>query len=145
LNFDTDLELFFPENYIESISERMNLYRKLDNMEDEKSLKIFENQLIDRFGKLPKQSRELINVVFMRFYAINLGIEKIIIKNKKMVIYLVSNKNSPFYESQIFQNILIFLQKNPKICQIKEKKDKMFISIENVNNIEKAIFILNKI
>ncbi len=142
---DTDLELFFPENYIESISERMHLYRKLDNMEDEKSLKIFENQLIDRFGKLPKQSRELINVVFMRFYAINLGMEKIIIKNKKMVIYLVSNKNSPFYESQIFQNILVFLQKNPKICQIKEKKDKMFISIENVNNIEKAIFILNKI
>ena len=81
---DTDLELLFPDDYVSSISERVLLYRELDDLKSEETLKIFEGTLIDRFGSLPKPASELLNVVRLRWKAITLNMEKLIIKDKKI-------------------------------------------------------------
>ncbi len=142
---DTDMELLFPDEYIQSVSERMLLYRELDSMETEESLHQFQEGLVDRFGKLPQQSIELLEVVRLRWIAIELGIERIILKNKKMVCYFVSNPESAYYQSPVFTNILQYVQKNTGKCRMKEKKDKLSLSFEKISSIVKAKGILEEI
>jgi len=142
---DTDLELLFPDVYIESISERMRLYRALDSMKNEKELADFETQLNDRFGEIPKQSKELLHVVRLRWLAIELGIERITLKQQKMTLYFVSNKNSLFYQSGIFTSILNYAQKNPKKCHFKESKEKLNLIFDNVKTLEKGLGALRDI
>jgi transcription-repair coupling factor (superfamily II helicase) len=142
---DTDLEIMFPESYIENITERIKLYRELDNIQDEENLKKFELHLIDRFGPVPLPTIDLMNIVRMRWMAIKMGFERISIKNERMTIYFVSNQKSPYYQSSVFNKILAFIQKNPRLFQMKEGKDKLSMSIENTGSINKAIELLNKI
>lgn len=142
---DTDMELLFPDKYIQSISERMLLYRELDNLETEESLVKFEAGLLDRFGKLPNQSKELLEVVRLRWLAIDLGIERIILKDKKMICYFISDQQSPYYQSPIFTKVLQFVQQNPGKCRMKEKKDKLSLSFEQVKSIQTAKAILEQI
>ena len=136
---DTDMQLLFPDTYIESITERMKLYKELDNIKDDDSLNKFTDKLIDRFGKLPNESKELVKVVQLRRFAINLGIEKIVLKNKKMSCYFISNQESSFYSSKIFTKILEFLQFNPKFCSLKEKNNKLSLNFVEIKNINSAI------
>ncbi len=142
---DTDMELLFPDNYIQSISERMLLYRELDSMENEESLQQYELGLIDRFGKLPSSSLQLLEVVRLRWLAIELGIERIILKNQKMICYFISDQQSPFYQSAIFSKVLNFVQQNSGKCRMKEKKEKLSLSFENINTISVAKVILDEI
>jgi transcription-repair coupling factor (superfamily II helicase) len=142
---DTDMELLFPDKYIQSISERMLLYRELDNLENEKGLEKFEAGLIDRFGELPGPSKELLEVVRLRWKAIDLGIERIILKNKKMICYFIADQQSPFYQSPAFTKVLQFVQKNPGKCRMKEKKDKLSLSFDKVKTIQAAKMILEEI
>ncbi len=136
---DTDLEVLFPDDYIENISERIKLYRELDNIQNEEGLKKFEIAILDRFGEIPKQTLELFNVVRLRWIAIELGFEKIILKNRKMVGYFVANQQSPFYQSPIFSKVLQFMQFNPSICNMKEIKNKLTLSFENIKDLQTAI------
>jgi len=142
---DTDMELLFPDDYIRNISERIRLYRELDNIENEEKIHEFEQQLNDRFGQVPQATRELINVVRLRWIAKQLGFEKIILRNEKMLIWFVSNKDSSYYHSAIFENILGFVQKHPKIFQMKEAKDKLSMTAEHVSTINHAIQLLDQI
>lgn len=142
---DTDMELLFPDQYIQSISERMLLYRELDNMETEDALQQFELGLIDRFGKLPKASQELLEVVRLRWVAIEIGIERIILKNKKMICYFVSNQQSDYYQSPAFTKVLQFVQQNPSKCKMKEKKDKLSLSFDQIKSILSAKAVLDEI
>ncbi|MGQ8338086.1 transcription-repair coupling factor [Sunxiuqinia sp. A32] len=142
---DTDMELLFPDSYIQSVSERMLLYRELDSMENSEGLLQFENGLIDRFGKLPPNSKELLEVVRLRWVAIELGIERIILKNQKMICYFISDQQSPYYQSPVFGKILQFVQTNPSKCRMKEKKDKLSLSFERVKSISVAKIILEEI
>ncbi|GET20987.1 transcription-repair coupling factor [Prolixibacter denitrificans] len=142
---DTDLELLFPESYISSISERMLLYRELDNIEDNDALEQFRAQLIDRFGKLPDSTIELLEVVRLRWTAIELNLEKIILKNKKMICYFPSDQQSPFYQTGLFGNILQWLQTHPKKCRIKESKGKLSIIFSEVTSIQHAVTLLSEI
>ncbi|MFP4023804.1 MAG: transcription-repair coupling factor [Thiohalospira sp.] len=142
---DTDLEILFPDSYISNISERVRLYRELDNTESEEQLVNFESQLKDRFGKIPPQTIELMNVVRLRWMAVNLGIEKIILKNNKLVAYFISDQESLFYKSEVFSKILGFLQKNPKSIKMKEMNNKLSMSINKVESIKKAIDIFQLI
>lgn len=135
---DTDLEILFPETYIESISERIRLYRELDNMETEEELGKFELQLSDRFGVLPEASVELLNVVRLRWLALDLGIEKLILKNKKLVLYFISDQDSAFYQSPQFSKVLQFVQTQPLSCKMKEDKNKLSLRFEKIGNIKKA-------
>lgn len=142
---DTDLELLFPESYINNISERIRLYRELDNIETEEKLFSFENNLKDRFGEIPEQTIELMNIVRLRWIAVKLGFEKIILKNNKMVVYFISNQESPFYKSAIFSGILSFIQQNPKGIIMKEINNKLTMSFIKVFSIQIAIEKLQKI
>ena len=144
-HIDTDLELLFPDYYISNISERIKLYRELDNIDNENSLLEFEAKLIDRFGEIPRQSHELLNIVRLRWIAIKLGIEKIILKNNKMIIYFISNQTSPFYQSDTFMSILNFVQKQKSNCKMQEKNNKLSLTLENTTNISQAISTLHKI
>ncbi|NOQ24055.1 MAG: transcription-repair coupling factor [Bacteroidales bacterium] len=142
---DTDLELLLPDNYINSISERIRLYRELDNIETEEKLLDFENQLKDRFGELPIQTIELMNVVRLRWIALELGFEKIILKSGRMVTYFINNQESPYYKSTIFSKILSFIQQNPKDIKMKESKNKLTMSFDHVKDVQNAIEKIRKI
>jgi transcription-repair coupling factor (superfamily II helicase) len=142
---DTDLELLFHEDYIPGNSERMMLYRELDNIENEEQLRQFKSGLIDRFGKLPHESKELLEVVQLRWKAINLGIEKIILKNKKMICYFISDQQSRFYQSTDFITIVQFVQNSKTRGQMKEINNKLTLTFSNVYNVETADYIINEI
>jgi transcription-repair coupling factor (superfamily II helicase) len=142
---ETDMELLFPDQYIQSISERMLLYRELDSLGTEESLHQFELGLTDRFGPLPAASKELLEVVRLRWIAIDLGMERIIMKNKKMICYFVSDQKSPYYQSPVFTKVLQYIQKNPGRCRMKEKEGKLSLRFDPVETIVTAKTILTEI
>ena len=142
---ETDLEVLIPDEYVENITERVGLYQQLDNSKTEDDLSTFEKQLIDRFGPVPEQTKQLINIVRLRWLAMKLGFEKLVLKNKRMNGWFITNKNSPFYQSETFSKILSFVQNNPKICQMKQGEEKLSLLIENIKNIDAAIELLKKI
>jgi transcription-repair coupling factor (superfamily II helicase) len=142
---DTDLELLFPDDYIRNVSERVRLYRELDNTETEEKLLEFKQQLIDRFGPLPEPTEELLNVVRLRWIAKILGFEKIIIKNDKMFVHFIANQMSAYYQTNIFEKIIRFVQSNPGVFQMKETKEKLTMVIDNVTSISKAMKLLGQL
>jgi transcription-repair coupling factor (superfamily II helicase) len=141
-NIDTDLELLFPDEYISSISERMLLYRELDNMENETMLGLFEKGLIDRFGPIPEASRELLDVVRLRWIAISLNMERIILKESRMICYLPSDPSSKYYQSIHFQKLMQWIVQNPSKCRVKEGKGKLSINFSEISSLRKAVNIL---
>jgi transcription-repair coupling factor (superfamily II helicase) len=144
-NIDTDLELLFPDQYISSISERMLLYRELDNMENETMIQLFEKGLVDRFGPIPEPSRELIDVVRLRWIAISLNVERIILKESRMICYLPSDPASNYYQSLHFQKLMQWIVQNPSKCRVKEGKGKLSIIFPGVVTLNKAVSLLTAI
>jgi transcription-repair coupling factor (superfamily II helicase) len=144
-NVETDMEMRLPESYVNSISERMSLYRELDNIENDDELTRFESQLADRFGIIPEPARELLEVVRLRWVAIKLGMERIILKNGKMICHFIADQKSPFYQSPTFTGVLNWLQQNPGRCKMKEEKDKLSMTFEKVKSVSKAKVILTEI
>jgi transcription-repair coupling factor (superfamily II helicase) len=142
---DTDLELLFPDEYISNVSERIRLYRELDNIQTEEKLLDFQKQLEDRFGALPKQSVELLNIVRLRWLAVNLGFERIILKNGKLLVYFITNQMSPYYKSEVFVKVINFIQQNSKLFHMKEGKEKLTMTIDNISGIENAIKLMTRI
>jgi transcription-repair coupling factor (superfamily II helicase) len=142
---ESDFEMMFPMDYIESVSERMNLYRQLDNMNNEIELAGFEKELVDRFGKIPPQGIELIQVVRLRWLAKSFGFEKMILKNDKWIAYLVSNAQSAYYQSDIFGKLLTYISHNPRRCQLREVKGKRSIVISSIHSISESYSILQAI
>lgn len=144
-HLETDLELLLPDTYVSSIPERMKLYKELDSIQTPEQLNKFEANLTDRFGALPSQAQELMNVVRLRWLAISLGMEKLVLKNEIMIAYFISNQLSPFYRSQHFVHILGYIQKNPKRFKLKEGKDKLSLVANDVKNIQEALSLLQQI
>jgi transcription-repair coupling factor (superfamily II helicase) len=142
---DTDLEILLPDEYINNVSERIRLYRELDNIPDEKGLSAFENTLIDRFGTIPAQTIELLNVVRLRWRALNLGMEKIIMKNSTMIIYFIQDPKSQYYQSAVFGNVLNFVQRMGRRVVLKEENLRLSLRIPEIKNVKTAIDILDKI
>ncbi len=145
VQIESDLELLFAATYIPNDSERITLYRELDNMEQETDIMNFVARLEDRFGKIPKEGRELIMVVRLRRLAKQLGMEKVVLKNGRMTLFLVSNIDSPYYQSKAFDKLLAFVQKNHRRCELKEKNNKRFIAIKDVETVETACMIMNEV
>lgn len=142
---ESDLEMYFPDNYIPGASERMLLYRELDNINEEKNLDEYRKRLEDRFGPVPQQGEELMHVVALRRIGKRLGCEKIILKQDNMHLQFVSNPKSYFYQSDAFNSILSYIATYPKRCNLKEKKGKRLMVISNVTSSKDAIEILRKI
>ncbi len=142
---DTDQELLFPDEYIANISERLRLYRKLDDLETEKDLLDFSRQLEDRFGPVPSPSQELMNVVRLRNIAKKLGFQKIVLKRQTLIMHFVSNRNSAYYNSPVFSRILTSIQKQHQLYRIREIRGKLTLTVPDVKNIAKALEILTTI
>jgi len=142
---DTDLEILFPDTYINNVSERIRLYRELDNIPDESGLAAFENSLLDRFGTIPPQTIELLNVVRLRWRALNLGMEKIIIKNATMIIYFIQDPKSKYYQSGVFGSILNFVQHMGRSVVLKEENQRLSLRVPQIKNVKSAIGVLDKI
>ena len=120
----------------------MLLYRELDNLESEEALVQFEAGLADRFGKLPDETIELIEVVRLRWVAIELGMEKIILKNQKMVCHFISDPQSPFYQSATFGKVLQYVQTHHQTCRMKEGNNKLSLTFEKIKTVKKAKEVL---
>lgn len=139
---ESDMELLFPATYIPNDSERISIYQELDNMNNDNDIQAFIHKLEDRFGKIPQEGRELILVVRLRMLAKSLGIEKVVLKNERMNLFLISNPDSPYYQSSTFDKLLDYIQKYPRNCELKEKNGKRSVSIKNVPNVETGCMIL---
>jgi len=144
-NVESDLEVHFPASYIPNDSERILLYRELDAMEDERDIEQFRIKLQDRFGKIPEKGEELIRIVRLRRIARKLGIEKIVLKAGKMLIYLVSQTDSAYYQSEAFDKLLRYVQKNYKRTQFSEKNNRRSLSIQAIDTVEKAVKVLEEV
>lgn len=157
--FECDLQVNFPPEYIENISERITLYRELDSLRDENELLAFEKRLIDRFGPLPEQAHELLNVVRLRWICCRLGIDKILLKGERMALYLPQN-NDAYYQSEVFANLIQYALSRPQRCmfhdepvktkglteqELKTIPHKRYVTIQNVKTISGAINLLTKI
>ncbi|MGZ3883263.1 MAG: transcription-repair coupling factor [Bacteroidia bacterium] len=142
---DTDMQLLIPDTYVSNLTERLVLYRELDNIIKEEDLLLYEANLRDRFGPLPLEALELINVVRLRWKAMKLGFEKLTLKNGKMLAYFVSQKNSDYFNSPVFKAALSFAQQYPNLCRLKEQNNKLLLTVEDVPTISKASGVLLQI
>jgi transcription-repair coupling factor (superfamily II helicase) len=135
---ETDFELLIPESYVSNISERLNLYSKLDNIKKEEELQAFAQSVQDRFGPIPDVVNDLFETVRLRWLAEKLGFEKLLLKNEVMKCYFVPSSKESYYKSEIFGQVLRFIQTQPKFCKIKEVKNRLILTIAGVNSIHKA-------
>ncbi|WP_408611239.1 transcription-repair coupling factor [Flavobacterium odoriferum] len=149
IQIDTDFELLFPDEYINNITERLNLYNELSQIKDEVTLQQYEQKLIDRFGALPKPAIALLNSVRIKWKATAMGIERLMMKQGKMVGYFIGDQQSDFYQSNRFMNVLQFAQRNGNVCKIKEKETKnglrLLLTFDNVKSVNKALELLEGI
>ena len=146
---ESDLEMYFPDQYVPNDSERMLLYRELDNIKSDKELDAYRQRMLDRFGQLPKQAVELLHVVPLRRCGKRLGCEKIMLKQGRMYLYFVSNPNSPYYQSSIFDRIIDFATQNIRRCNLREQPVaqglKRSMVVNDVPTVEEGVNVLKNI
>ena len=148
---ESDLTLGFPPTYIENISERISLYRELDSLSDEEALLAYQKRLIDRFGKLPEEAEQLLNVVRLRWLCCRLGIEKVILKQERLSLYFTT-KSEKYWQSEMFSKVVEFVMTRPQRCRLVEDKDRKgkptgrrYATVQQVKTISGALTLLNKI
>ncbi len=149
VQIDTDFEILFPDDYVNNISERLNLYKQLSDLNEEEELQTFEKNIIDRFGEFPTQVQDLLDSVRIKWLAKSLGLEKVILKQKRLVGYFVSDQQSDFYQTEAFTRMLKYVQQNSKSCVMKEKQTKnglrLLITFIKIDSVKKALTTLEKI
>jgi transcription-repair coupling factor (superfamily II helicase) len=142
-HLDTDFELLYPDDYINNVTERLNLYTELNTIKDEKGLENYEAQLIDRFGELPSEADDLLNSVRLKWIATSIGLEKVVLKQEKLIGYFIADQQSEFYQSPNFTKVLRFVQSNGSICKMKEKQTRnglrLLLVFEGITSIDKAL------
>ena len=144
-SLESDLELYFPDQYVPSDSERMLLYRELDGLQTDEQVAAYRTRLIDRFGPVPHCGEELMRVVPLRRIGQSLGCEKIVLKQQRMTLYFVTQNDSPFYQSEAFGLLLDYVAHNPRRCNFREVNGKRSMVIGDVPTIEEAVQILTSI
>ena len=146
---ESDIEMYFPDHYVPNDSERMLLYRELDNLANrndlDAALEAYRSRLRDRFGEIPEVAEELIRVVPLRVYGKQLGIEKVMLKQQKMYLYFVNNADSPYYQSEAFGKVIDYVSRNPRQCNFREANGKRSIVVSSVPSVEIALTICHAI
>jgi transcription-repair coupling factor (superfamily II helicase) len=149
IQIDADFEILFPDSYINVITERLSLYNQLGEIKTEEALQKFELEIIDRFGKLPKPVIDLLDSVRIKWIAKKLGIEKLILKQQRMLCYFISDQQSSFYQSPVFTKVLQYVQQNGSSCVMKEKASKsgpkLLLTFIKITSVKKALETLQKI
>ena len=142
---ESDLEMYFPDSYVPGSSERMLLYRELDNIEDDNELAAYRQRLIDRFGPIPHEGEELMNVVALRRVGKRLGCEKLMLKQGRMTMQFVSNPMSAYYKSKAFDSVLNYIGRHPRRCDLKEVKGRRMMHVSDVGSANEGLSILREI
>ena len=142
---DTDNEILIPDDYVSNIEERLNLYKTLNEIENEENLLIFEKNLVDRFGKIPQEIHVLFKAIKLRWKGKEIGFERIILKNDSLRAYFSSNNNSIYFESQSFKKVLSYLKKNPKDCELKEINGKLSLRSESAFEVQNVLDLFSNI
>ena len=149
VNIDTDLELMLPDSYVQSIEERLSLYQKLAEIQNKEDLQKFENELTDRFGKLPSEAKNLLKSVELKWIAAEIGFDKIVVKNGVFLGYFPPNPQDKFYQSDKFRHIISYLSQNPKDATLKEKhsadSNQLMMRKENVQHVDEVNAVLERI
>ena len=148
---DSDLSLCFPVTYIENISERISLYRELDSLDNEEALLGYQKRLIDRFGALPEEAEQLLNVVRLRWLCCQIGIEKVLLKKENLTLYFIQS-NKQYWQSEMFGKVVEFIYSRPQRCKLVEEKNRqgkktgrIYATILQVKTITGALNILKKV
>jgi len=129
---DTDLEILIPDSYVESITERLSLYTRLDNCDSEEELQDFHKELMDRFGPVPPQVEDLFDTVRIRKLAVALGFEKLILKDDTMRCYFINRPDSPYFESDIFKRVLEYIQKHTNKARLKQAGKHFLLVVDDM-------------
>ncbi|WP_417858176.1 transcription-repair coupling factor [Xanthomarina gelatinilytica] len=149
VTIDSDIEMLFPDDYVNNISERLNLYTQLNNLKTEEELQKFETEIIDRFGELPTQVVDLFNSVRVKWLATKMGLEKVVMKQGKLIGYFITDQKSGFYQSNGFTKILQYIQSHPGACKMKEKQTRnglrLLLTFENIKTVKQALAVLRPI
>ena len=141
---ESDLAMYFPDTYVPGSSERMILYRELDNIETDQDLEAYRKRMEDRFGPVPTEGEELMMVVILRRLGRRLGCEKLVLKQHIMKMQFVSNNDSAFYQSPFFDSILNYVSRHARLCDIKEVKGQNVLIVKSVPSVKEAVGILRK-
>jgi len=140
---DTDLEILIPDTYVESITERLSLYTRLDNCEKEEELQQFHEEMIDRFGAIPKAVEDLFTTVRCRWAAVALGFEKMSLKENTMRCYFINKNDSPYFESDLFKNILDYLQTGTNKAHLKQVAKNFLLVGNDIKGMEEMLRFLD--
>lgn len=141
---ESDFEALIPESYVENVSERIRLYRELDNIPDEVGLEKFAREMTDRFGELPEAVKDLTDIVRVRRWCMEMGVERLLAKNGRMSMYFVSDQASPFYRSELFSRVLKFVQRQTVPCRFSEKNNKLSLVFGEVPRVEDLVRIVKR-
>ncbi len=144
-SLDSDLEMYFPDQYVPSVSERMLLYRELDGLQTDEQLAAYRTRMVDRFGPVPHVGEELMQVVPLRRLGKALGCEKVVLKQDRMTLFFVGNADSPFYASKVFDRLLSFVGQNPRRCQFREQNGRRSMVISDIPTVAAAVQLLAEI
>lgn len=142
---ESDLRLYFSEEYVPTSSERMLLYRELDGLETDEQIEQFYKRMVDRFGPIPPEGEELIKVVKLRRLGKYFGSERIVLKNNRMRVYLIEDNNSPYYDSRSFEQLLSYMISHAADCSIEDKSGHRFFYVNNVKSVEQGVQVLEMI
>jgi transcription-repair coupling factor (superfamily II helicase) len=142
---DTDLEIMFPDEYVSNISERIRLYKELNEIANEESLLSFEKKLTDRFGAIPSPALALLDIVRIKWIAVKLGIEKILLKNSLLLAYFISDPNSEFYRSSLFVSVMNYVNRHQKQMSVRQKESKLSLTIADIKSVRSGIELLQNI
>ena len=142
---ETDLELLLPATYVPQASERIALYRELDSIDRETDLRAFADRLRDRFGRIPRETAELLRIPRLRRMARRLGVEKVVLKQGSMYLYFVDESNAAYYQSPMFGRLINYLQLNPARVRIRQNGTKRSFAIEKVTTAEEAVAVLDTV
>ena len=143
-NVESDMEMYFPDTYVPGSSERMLLYRELDNIESDDDLNAYRKRLEDRFGPVPHEGEELMQVVMLRRLGRSLGCEKIMLKQHMLQMQLVSNNQSVFYQSEVFSRIIAYVMNHSRVCDMREVGGKNRVVIKMINSVSEAVKVLKE-
>ena len=136
---ETDLEVLLPDGYVSSVSERLLLYKELNDLSTEDELARYRERLVDRFGPIPQPTEELIRTITLRRMAQQFGIEKLVLKQRKMVCHFSSNQDNPFYKSPNFAKMIRYAQNHPQTVHLRETTERLTLVCDQVPSIQKAI------
>ena len=142
---DTDLEIMFPDEYISNISERIRLYKELNEIDNEDALHLYEKKLEDRFGPITPPARSLLDIVMVKWIAVKLGMEKILLKNNLLIANFISDQKSQFYRSQTFVSIMNYVNRHQKQMSVRQKEAKLSMTISGIKSVSSAIDVLKDI